>query len=227
MRVLVNGQTTQSENGVYVVSVSGAPTRALDFDTPNEVKSGDFIFVSSGTSYGNTGWVQTLSPATIGTDAISFTQFSGAGTYLAGAGLNLTGSTFSVDVTPTSGSASLTNTGGAVEVKVNTADGLEVSGNGLGINNGTGFTFSSGALVFDTANGYGVRKLAFSVGDGSATSYTVTHALATRDVTVQIFDNASPYAQVEADVEHTDSNNLTIKFAAAPTSDQYRVVVVG
>jgi len=181
MRVLVNGQTTQSENGVYVVSVSGAPTRALDFDTPNEVKSGDFIFVSSGTSYGNTGWVQTLSPATIGTDAISFTQFSGAGTYLAGAGLNLTGSTFSVDVTPTSGSA----------------------------------------------NGYGVRKLAFSVGDGSATSYTVNHALATRDVTVQIFDNASPYAQVEADVEHTDSNNLTIKFAAAPTSDQYRVVVVG
>ena len=227
MRVLVNGQTTQSENGVYVVSVSGAPTRALDFDTPNEVKSGDFIFVSSGTSYGNTGWVQTLSPATIGTDAISFTQFSGAGTYLAGAGLNLTGSTFSVDVTPTSGSASLTNTGGAVEVKVNTTDGLEVSGSGLGINNGTGFTFSSGALVFDTANGYGVRKLAFSVGDGSATSYTVTHALATRDVTVQIFDNASPYAQVEADVEHTDSNNLTIKFAAAPTSDQYRVVVVG
>jgi hypothetical protein len=227
MRVLVNGQTTQSQNGVYVVAVSGGPTRALDFDTPNEVKSGDFIFVSSGTSYGNTGWVQTLSPATIGTDAISFTQFSGAGTYLAGAGLTLTGSTFSVDVTPTSGSASLTNTGGAVEVKVNTADGLEVSGSGLGINNGTGLTFSAGALVFDTANGYGVRKLAFSVGDGSATSYTVNHALATRDVTVQLFDNASPYAQVEADVEHTDSNNLTIKFATAPTSDQYRVVVVG
>ena len=227
MRVLVNGQTTQSQNGVYVVAVSGGPTRALDFDTPNEVKSGDFIFVSSGTSYGNTGWVQTLAPATIGTDAISFTQFSGAGTYLAGAGLTLTGSTFSVDVTPTSGSASLTNTGGAVEVKVNTTDGLEVSGSGLGINNGTGLTFSAGALVFDTANGYGVRKLAFSVGNGSATSYTVNHALATRDVTVQLFDNASPYAQVEADVEHTDSNNLTIKFATAPTSDQYRVVVVG
>jgi hypothetical protein len=227
MRVLVNGQTTQSQNGVYVVAVSGGPTRALDFDTPNEVKSGDFIFVSSGTSYGNTGWVQTLAPATIGTDAISFTQFSGAGTYLAGAGLTLSGSTFSVDVTPTSGSASLINTGGAVEVKVNTTDGLEVSGSGLGINNGTGLTFSAGALVLDTANGYGVRKLAFSVGDGSATSYTVNHALATRDVTVQLFDNASPYAQVEADVEHTDSNNLTIKFATAPTSDQYRVVVVG
>jgi hypothetical protein len=224
-RVLLNGQSTQSQNGIYVVT-AGAATRALDFDTPNEVKSGDFIFVSSGTNYGNTGWVQTLSPTTIGTDAISFTQFSGAGTYLAGAGLTLNGSTFSADVTPTSGHASLTNTGGAIEVKLS-SNGLEVTSNGLGIDNGPGFTFNGGSLVFDTANGYGVRKLAFSIGDGSATSYTVNHALTTRDVTVQIFDNASPYAQVEADVEHTDSNNLTIKFATAPTSEQYRVVVVG
>jgi hypothetical protein len=227
MRVLVNGQTTQSENGVYVVSVSGAPTRALDFDTPNEVKSGDFIFVSSGTSYGNTGWVQTLTPATIGTDAISFTQFSGAGTYTAGSGLNLNGTVFSVDVTPSSGNAGLEVANNALNVKANTADGLEITSNGLGINNGTGLTFSSGALVFDTANGYGTRKLAFSIGDASATSYTVNHGLGTRDVTVQIFDNASPYAQVEADVEHTDSNNVTVKFAIAPTSEQYRVVVVG
>ena len=226
-RVLVNGQSTQSQNGIYVVQASGAAVRATDFDTPTEVKSGDFIFVSAGTNYGNTGWVQTLSPATIGSDPISFTQFSGAGTYLAGDGLSLNGSTFSVDVTPTSGNASLTNTGGAVEVKVNTNDGLEVTASGLGINNGTGLTFSGGALVFDTANGYGTRKLAFGVGDGTATSYTVNHAMATRDVTVHVYENASPYAQVEADVEHTDSNNLTIKFATAPTSNQYRVVVVG
>lgn len=178
--------------------------------------------------YDNTGWVQTSTGvATIGTDPINFTQFSGAGTYLAGDGLTLTGNTFSVDVTPTAGNASLTNTGGAVEVKVNTNDGLEVTGSGLGINNGTGLTFSGGALVFDTANGYGTRKLAFNLGDGSATSYTVNHALATRDVTVHVYENGSPYAQVEADVEHTDSNNLTIKFASAPTSNQYRVVVVG
>ena len=226
-RVLVNGQSTQSQNGIYVVQASGAAVRATDFDTPTEVKSGDFIFVSAGTNYANTGWVQTLTPATIGTDPISFTQFSGAGTYLAGDGLSLNGSTFSVDVTPTSGNASLTNTGGAVEVKVNTNDGLEVTASGLGINNGTGLTFSGGALVFDTANGYGTRKLAFGLGDGTATSYTVNHAMATRDVTVHVYENASPYAQVEADVEHTDSNNLTIKFATAPTSNQYRVVVVG
>jgi hypothetical protein len=227
MRLLVNGQTTQSQNGIYVVQASGGPVRATDFDTALEVDSGDFIFVSSGTSYANTGWVQTLKPATIGTDAISFTQFSGAGTYLAGDGLTLTGTTFSVDVTPSSGSASLEITNNALAVRANTNDGLEITASGLGINNGAGLTFASGALVFDTSNGYGTRKLAYNVGNNSATSYTINHALATRDVAVHVYENASPYAQVEADIEHTDSNNLAVKFAVAPTTDQYRVVIVG
>lgn len=110
-RVLVNGQSTASENGIYVVQASGQALRATDFDTAAEVDSGDFIFVTSGT-YANTGWVQTLRPATIGTDAISFTQFSGAGTFLAGNGLDLDGSTFSIDTTITadiSTSQTLTN----------------------------------------------------------------------------------------------------------------------
>jgi hypothetical protein len=227
-RVLVKHQTTGADNGLYVVQSSGAAVRADDANISSEVTAGFFTFVEEGTLYGNTGWVLTTdNPITLGTTPLTFTQFSGTGTFTAGSGLTLNGTEFSVDVTPSSTNASLINTGGAVEVKLNTSDGLEVTANGVGINNGTGFTFSSGALVFDTANGYGVRKIASSVGDGSATSYTVTHGLATRDVTIQIFDNASPYAQVEADVEHTDSNTATIKFAVAPTTDQYRVVVVG
>jgi hypothetical protein len=83
-RVLVKNQSTASENGIYVVQASGQPTRATDFDTAAEVDSGDFVFVYSGTVNASTGWVQTNRPATIGTDAINFTQFSGAGTYLAG-----------------------------------------------------------------------------------------------------------------------------------------------
>ena len=227
-RVLVKHQTSGAENGLYVVQASGAAVRADDANISSEVTAGFFTFVEEGSLYGNTGWVLTTdNPITLDTTALTFTQFSGTGTFTAGSGLTLNGTEFSVDVTPSSGNASLINTGGAVEVKVNTTDGLEVTGSGVGINNGTGLTFSSGALVFDTANGYGTRKLAFSIGDASATSYVVNHGLATRDVTVQIFDNASPYAQVEADVEHTDSNNVTVKFAIAPTSDQYRVVVVG
>ena len=96
-RILVKNQTTQSENGIYVVQASGQPVRATDFDTATEVDSGDFVFVYSGTVNASTGWVQTNRPATIGTDAIVFTQFSGAGTYLAGNGLTLTGNSFSIN----------------------------------------------------------------------------------------------------------------------------------
>lgn len=224
-RILVNGQSTQSQNGIYVVQATGAAVRSTDFDTSLEISSGDFIFVSSGTSYGNTGWVQTLKPATIGTDPISFTQFSGAGTYTAGAGLTLTGTVFSADVTPTSGNPSLINSGGAVEVKTDTSRGLSVDGSGLGINAGTGLAFSSGALGF--ASGYGIRKYSADIGDGTATSYTITHNFGTRDVSVHLYEGGSPYAQIESDIEHATSNTITVKFATAPTSNQYRVVVIG
>jgi hypothetical protein len=95
-RILVKNQTTQSENGIYVVQASGQPVRATDFDTASEVDSGDFIFVYSGTVNAGTGWVQTNRPAVIGTDSIVFAQFSGAGTYLGGAGMTLDGNTFNI-----------------------------------------------------------------------------------------------------------------------------------
>jgi len=224
-RVLLNGQTNQSQNGIYVVQSTGAAVRAIDFDAPSEVASGDFIFVSSGTVFANTGWVQTNVVGTIGTDPISFTQFSGAGTYTAGAGLSLVGTVFSIDTIPASGHASLKSSNGATEVKADTSRGLSVDENGLGINAGTGLTFSSGALSF--ASGYGIRKYSTDIGDGTATSYTVTHNFSTRDVTVHIYENSSPYAQIEADVEHTNSNAITVKFAVAPSVGEYRVVVIG
>jgi hypothetical protein len=95
-RILVKNQSTASENGIYIVQPNGAPTRATDFDTAAEVDSGDFVFVDQGTTQANSGWVQINTPATIGTDAIAFVQFSGAGTYLAGSALTLTGNTFSI-----------------------------------------------------------------------------------------------------------------------------------
>jgi hypothetical protein len=70
------------------------------------------------------------------------------------------------------------------------------------------------------------RKYAETLG-ASATSYTITHNLGTTDVTVQIFESASPFAQVEADVKRTNSNTVTVDFAVAPSAGEYKVVVVG
>jgi hypothetical protein len=62
---------------------------------------------------------------------------------------------------------------------------------------------------------------------GSLTNYEVTHNLGTTDVTVQIFEAAAPYSQVEADVLRSTENMVTINFAIAPTAGEYKVVVVG
>ncbi|MEY4331315.1 MAG: hypothetical protein RLZZ196_53, partial [Bacteroidota bacterium] len=61
----------------------------------------------------------------------------------------------------------------------------------------------------------------------SATSYTVTHNLGTKDLVVQVYEVLSPFAQVEVDIEHTSTSAITVKFAAAPSSGAYRVVVTG
>ena len=97
-RVLVKDQSTGSQNGIYVVA-SGAWTRATDFDnTPGtEVTSGAFTFVEEGTTNSDSGWVLTTNGTiTIGTTALAFAQFSGAGQIVAGAGLTKTGNTIDV-----------------------------------------------------------------------------------------------------------------------------------
>ena len=106
-RILVKNEANAVHNGIYTWSNATVITRATDYNSVPEVEAGDFVFVSGGTLYDNTGWVQTSTVTAIGTagNNIEFTQFSGAGTYTAGTGLTLIGSQFSIsNTTVTSGS---------------------------------------------------------------------------------------------------------------------------
>jgi hypothetical protein len=114
-RVLVKNEATQANNGIYTWATGGTVlTRATDFDTAAEMASGDFTFITNGTLYANTGWVQTDPVTTVGTSPVVWVQFSGAGTYTAGTGLTLAGSQFSITNTAVTaasyGSASKTLT---------------------------------------------------------------------------------------------------------------------
>lgn len=100
-RVLVKDQSTGADNGIYVVA-AGSWTRATDADVSADVTSGMYTFVAEGTVNGDNGWALTTNdPITLGTTALVFTQFSGAGQVIAGAGLSKNGNTLDVNVDTT------------------------------------------------------------------------------------------------------------------------------
>lgn len=112
-RVLVKAQTNAAENGIYVAS-NTSWSRSSDANTWTELVSA-YTFVETGSTYADTGWVCTVNAGgTLGTTPVTWTQFSGAGTYQAGTGLTLTGNTFSITNTAVTaasyGSASKTLT---------------------------------------------------------------------------------------------------------------------
>lgn len=70
-------------------------------------------------------------------------------------------------------------------------------------------------------------KYSTTIGDGAATSYTVTHNLGTKNLHVTLSRVASPYDTVYADVSFTTVNSITVVFAAAPTTNQFNVAILG
>lgn len=98
-RLLLKGQTTASQNGIYVYTESGGNytlVRASDADAFGELV-GAAIFIMEGTVYGSTAWIQAEHYLTSFSGQI-WTQFSGSGSFLAGDGLDLVGNTFSADL---------------------------------------------------------------------------------------------------------------------------------
>jgi hypothetical protein len=98
--VLCIAQTTGSQNGSYTVA-AGAWTRTPDFDDVNDQTRSPYWFVGEGTSYAASGWVMTTWPYTIGSTALAFTQFTGAGEIIAGNGLQKAGNTLSINTAVT------------------------------------------------------------------------------------------------------------------------------
>lgn len=94
-RVLVKNQTLSQNNGIYVVSAS-AWARSSDMNLWAEFPSA-YTFIEQGSTQSDTGWVCTVNAGgTLGTTPVTWTQFSGAGTYVAGTGLTLTGNSFAI-----------------------------------------------------------------------------------------------------------------------------------
>jgi len=218
-RILV----TNSDNaGIYEYTENAGTwtlVRTSDANVYSELH-GAAVFVMEGTVYGSTSWVQSNHYITDFTGQ-DWTQFSGQGTYIGSNSIQLDGNVINVVVDNSRG---LAIDGDGVYVK--TGNGIQFDGSdSLEINAGTGFNISSGSLEF--ATGYGVRKIATLIGNNSSTSFNIDHNFGTRALIVQVFETSTPYAQIETDVEHASTNRTTIKFASAPGTDSYEVVIIG
>jgi hypothetical protein len=221
-RILVKHQSTGSENGIYVVKASGAPDRASDANVSSEVTAGLFTFVSEGTVNGNSGWVLTTDDAiTLGTTALTFAQFSGAGTYTASNGVLLTGTNFTFAPLSTGG---LQTAAGGGSIKLATNSGAATDANGFAIGAGNGITVGANTISVDAT--VVARKYSQTLST-SATTYTITHNLGTLDVHVQVYELATGEEVIVDNARPAGGNTVTLGFASAPTSNAYRVVIIG
>jgi hypothetical protein len=184
-RILVKDQTTTAHNGIYEVTTVGSGasvyvlTRTADADTGSDLSAGSFFFVESGTNNADNGYVSTstASEPTIGTDAITFAQFSGAGQIGAGLGLTKTGNTLDIQVDDSSieiatdtlrvKASGITNTmlAGNVDLTTKITGTLPMGNGGTGVTsftskgivygNGSGTLLATAAGTWDSTNSVG------------------------------------------------------------------------
>jgi hypothetical protein len=155
-RVLVKNQSSSQFNGIYVASAS-TWARSSDMNVWAEVPSA-FTFIESGATLADTGWVSTANQGgTIDVTAMPWSQFSGAGTYLAGDGLQLIGNTFSVkangttlDISSSGVKISDTYSGQTSIITLGTIATGTWNGNAIGVAyGGTGLTsYTIGDLIY-------------------------------------------------------------------------------
>jgi hypothetical protein len=244
------GASTASDNYVFAGPATGGPSaptfRALvASDIPShstdKLTSGTLGVARGGTgastftagivkSTGGTNALSTESTVSL-TSEVSGTLPVGNGgtgaTTLTSNGVLLGNGTSAVGVT-SAGSANqvlrVPGAGGAPAFgAIDVSSASAVTGALAIANGGTGQTTAAAALA---ALG-GTRKHAALIGDNSSTTITVTHNFNTKDVVVEVYEVASGYEKVYPDIKHATVDTVDFVFASAPTTNQYKVVIIG
>ena len=251
-RILVKDQggsgVAHVDNGIYVVQGAGAPVRASDSNgtaDTGELSPGTFTFVEEGTANADKGFViSTNGTIIVGSTAIAWTQFSGAGSFAAGDGLSQSGNTINVNVVADRtaitgdavdiastyvGQASIT-TVGTITTGVWNGTDVAVADGGTGASDAAtarqnlGIKTTAGAATTTTATLARVAAQGNTAHASGTSTTTVTHNFNTTDVIVQVYEVATGETVV-GDVNRTNPDTVTVVLLGSHAANAFRIVV--
>lgn len=226
-RVLLDDQSTASQDGVYVVgATAGTTVRATDVPTGFDAR-GLGILVGEGT-HGNKLWLQTAEPAVVGTDGLTFSAVEAGVTYTAdGQGIELSSTTFGLELDGSTLSKSASGLKVADGYATGLAGaGLTNSGNVLAVGAGTGVTVNANDIAIDTSI---TARWASALGPASAgSSITQAHSRGHAGVMVQV-RRVSDGLDITDGVEvAVDTTNIVVTFGASQADrSAFRLIWVG
>lgn len=200
---LVKSETSGNApyNGLYQLTQVGdgsTPyilTRTTNFDSSATIVPNSYVFVSTGTTLHDTGWILNLDgTCTVGTTNIVFTQFSGAGTYTAGTAIDITSQAISVKYdnstigvngsnqiyVPNGGIGTSQLAGSIPDSKLATiTTGNKVSGSAVQIKTGAALSDSTGLQVVTDGTTIEVNTGALRVKDGGISTAKIADSAVT------------------------------------------------
>ena len=255
-RILVKDQggpgVAHVDNGIYVVQVSGAPVRASDSNgtaDTGELKAGTFVFVEEGTVNSDKGFVlSTNGTITVGSTAIAWTQFSGAGSFTAGDGLLQTGNTIDVKVTANrtqitsdaidihadyAGQSSITTLGtigtgtwAATDVAVEHGGTNASTAAQARLNLGIETPGAAESATTSTPTLARIAKQGNTAHSSGTSTTVVKHNFNTTNVIVQIFQESTGEIVI-GDVTARTENAITVVLLGEIAANIYTIVVTG
>lgn len=218
-RILLKDQTTQADNGIYVVQAAGAPVRATDADSTAELNNAT-VYVTSGTVNGGKEYTQTTANPVVGTNPIVFVQKTTGTTYTAdGNGLEVSGGQFALELDGTTlqkSSAGLRVGSGAAGAGLTEASGVLA----VGVS-GTGITVNANDIALDTAVVARIYQADCVV---TTNPQNFVHGLGKRPNVMIITPSNDEVVHPDVNVTTTQ---VTVDWGTAPTAGEYRVIAIG
>lgn len=240
-----SAMSSQPGNGTYTVT-SNTTNLSLSRTTGDTglgatTPAGAYVFVEAGTTNASAGYVVS-SPSssaafTYGTTAIQFVQFSGAGEVVAGTALSKSGNTLNVTTVPIAngGTGQITQQAALDAIAGSQTSGSFLRGNGTHVTMQalqaadipTNPNVAPGSLSTNSQKIAVIYNTTIT-GNGSATTFTVTHNLGNANPLIQVYDSSGNVVITDANNNSGSTTSSVIGFAVAPANlTTYKVVVVG